>query len=143
MGQMPPRAGSTARDIRPLLGMARQSRSDPWKRALALCACGVSLLLAIACNETNAPTVGTVRVSVTTTGSDVDLDGYSVIVDGASPQTVGVNAAVVISEVPTGGHDVELNGVAANCTVAGQNPQSVAVRGGKTVQVACVVHCVA
>src|SRR5213593_1875030 len=108
MGRLPAGALGTARDSHTRLGTARQCRSDPWKRAVALCACGVFLLLATACNETNAPAFGTVTVSVTTTGGDVDLDGYSILVEGASPRTVGVNAAVVISEVPTGGHDVEL-----------------------------------
>ncbi len=143
MRRIPAGAVGTARDAQTRLGMARRSRRNPWKRALALCACAASLLLVAACDETNAPTVGTVRVSVTTTGGDVDLDGYSVMVDGASPQTVPVNETVVISSVPSGAHAVALSDVAANCTVAGQNPRPVTVTGGETVEVGFVVSCVA
>src|SRR6266581_2635808 len=143
MRRIPAGAVGTARDAQTRLGMARRSRRNPWKRALALCACAASLLLVAACDETNAPTVGTVRVSVTTTGGDVDLDGYTVMVDGASPQTVPVNETVVISSVPSGAHAVALSDVAANCTVAGQNPRPVTVTGGETVEVGFVVSCVA
>ena len=143
MRRIPAGAVGTARDAQTRLGMASRSRRNPWKRALALCACAAYLLLVAACDETNAPTVGTVRVSVTTTGGDVDLDGYSVMVDGASPQTVPVNETVVISSVPSGAHAVALSDVAANCTVAGQNPRPVTVTGGETVEVGFVVSCVA
>jgi hypothetical protein len=84
-----------------------------------------------------------VRVTVNTTGGDLDLDGYALTVDAAGQLRIAVTGTMFLSDLPTGPHDVELIGVAANCAVAGQNPRSVIVRGGETVEVSFAISCVA
>ena len=113
-----------------------------WSTALALRAWGVALLLAAGCRD-QGPSTGNVRVTVTTTGGDLDLDGYALTVDGAGQQSIAVSGTMLLPDLPTGPHDVELIGVAANCTVAGPNPRLVAVRGGAVVEVSFAVSCVA
>src|SRR5437867_1085185 len=113
-----------------------------WSTALALRAWGVALLLAAGCRD-QGPSTGNVRVTVTTTGGDLDLDGYALTVDGAGQQSIAVSGTMLLPDLPTGPHDVELIGVAANCTVAGPNPRLVAVRGGAVVEVSFAVSWVA
>src|SRR5213596_157558 len=93
--------------------------------------------LSTACGEGPlVPTTGAIRVALTTTGADPDADGYAVTLDGAAPQTVGVNATLLLRDLGTGSHTVALSGLAANCTASGENPRGVTVRAGDTVQVA-------
>ena len=103
--------------------------------------------LAIACDGGNRgigpSTTGALLVSVTTTGADHDADGYAVTVGTAQPRAVGAAGTVVIPELPTGDHHVELSGVAANCTVTAANPRLVTISRGDTTQVAFRVTCVA
>src|SRR5690349_5911887 len=107
----------------------------------ALRACLVFLLVAGGCHD-QGPTTGSLRITVTTTGGDLDLDGYTLTIDAAAPQSIAVTGTVVLPGLPTGPHDITLIDVAANCTVAAQNPRSVIVRGGATVDVSFAVSCV-
>src|SRR5256712_13063570 len=100
--------------------------------------------LSTACGEGPlVPTTGAIRIALTTTGADPDADGYAVTLDGAAPQTVGVNATLVLRDLGTGSHSVALAGLAVNCAASGENPRGVPVRAGDTVQVAFAVVCVA
>jgi hypothetical protein len=83
---------------------------------------------------------GSIAVSVSTSGSDWDKDGYTVKVDGGSATTVGVSGSANFSNVGTGSHSVSLEGLAANCTAAA-NPQTVSVANGRTSQVQFAVNC--
>jgi hypothetical protein len=95
---------------------------------------------------------GAVQVTVATTGTDVDPDGYMVCVDYVSDwnngyfcnyhYAIGANGAAEIAELYPGSHTVLLEGVAPNCTVAGPNPRSVNLPGGTVVEVAFQVNCV-
>jgi hypothetical protein len=87
--------------------------------------------------------VGDLDVSTTTTGSDLDPDGYTVSVDGGQSQTIGSNGSVTFSGLAEGDHTVELTGVAGNCTVSGANPRTVTVPFGGTVTTAFGITCVA
>ena len=124
-----------------LPGLARRFRKNRWMAAVTRCACGVALLLAAGCRD-QGPSTGNVRVTVTTTGGDLDLDGYALTVDAAGQQSIAVTATVLLPDLPTGPHDVEVTGVAANCTVGGPNPRSIIVRGGQTIEVSFPVACV-
>jgi WD40 repeat protein len=101
------------------------------------------LLAAAGCDGTSEPRTGAIRLAVATTGGDLDLDGYGVTVNAVQRQTIAVNAAAVIPDLPTGSYDVALSGVAANCTVSGQNTRAVTVTGGDTTEVAYAIGCVA
>ncbi len=85
---------------------------------------------------------GTLTVSTSTTGSSLDPDGYTVTVDGGSPQPIGTNASVNYANLPAGDHAVALADVAPNCTVTGANPETVTVPAGGTATAAFSVSCV-
>src|SRR4051812_31752779 len=59
--------------------------------------------------------MGDISVSVTTTGSDLDPDGYSVTVDGTGSKALPTNGSVTYPKVDVGSHSATLSGLAANC----------------------------
>jgi PKD repeat protein len=85
---------------------------------------------------------GNLTVTTSTTGSNLDPDGYSATVDGAS-QPIGVNGSVTFTGLAGGDHSVTLSGVAANCTVSGANPRTVTVPSGGTASTTFAVSCAA
>jgi hypothetical protein len=89
------------------------------------------------------PTVGSIRVTIATTGPNQDPDGYRFAIDGGSAQAVGVNATATVSDLPAGSHRVRLSGLSANCTLAGRASKDVPVTGGQTSEVAFSVTCAA
>lgn len=95
----------------------------------------------VACggDDPTQPEVGTLQVVASTSGDDVDQDGYMVTLDGAQSQTVDANGAVTFSEVTAGAHLVELSGVASNCTVDGANPKSATSNAGANFDVNCIL----
>jgi len=96
-----------------------------------------------ACATTAAPPVqpGSIRITTTTSGFDLDVNGYLFAVDGVAGQLIGTNAAVTVPDLAAGGHTVTLYGVASNCSVEGANPRAVSVAGGGTTEVAFSVVC--
>lgn len=95
----------------------------------------------VACTEVPG-TSGVLTVTTTSTGFDVDPDGYVLAVDGGTPQPVGVNTELSIAKLSVGPHSVSLASVARNCTVDGENPRNVAIVEGDTVRVSFAVTCV-
>ena len=90
---------------------------------------------------TCSATTGIIQVTTTTGGTSLDPDGYTLSVDGGTPQPIGASATIPIPDLPPGDHTVGLAGVAANCTVEGDNPRSVAVAGEATVPADFTVTC--
>src|SRR6266581_8463352 len=91
-------------------------------------ACCVLLLLVLTTCSKEGPTGPTevaLRVSVVTTGVDIDPDGYSVALDGEPGRSVAVDGAVTFTAVTTGSHSVALAGIAGNCQLSGPNPRQV------------------
>src|SRR2546425_834454 len=104
--------------------------------------------LSTACKDSNQPpTTGALRVSVATTGIDVDPNGYRVTFDLFSPDSmsggapVGLNGSVTITLLLPGSHTVGLGRVPSNCGVGGSNPRSVKISAGDTVTVAFTIVC--
>jgi len=85
---------------------------------------------------------GNLTVSTSTTGSSLDPDGYTVTVDGGSPQAIGINASVSYTNLSAGSHTVAISGVAANCTVSGGTSRTVSVPSGSTATTTFSVSCV-
>src|SRR5439155_423135 len=75
---------------------------------------------------------GDVYVSTSTTGVDLDPDGYTVTVDGGASQPMASNGTVTFTGVAAGSHTVALSGIAGNCSVTNANPQTVTVTAGAT-----------
>jgi hypothetical protein len=89
----------------------------------------------------------TLHVTTTTTGVSLDPDGYFVCLDldpwqdgCAYASDIGVNGGATVPVAP-GTHDVQLDGVAPNCTVSGDNPRTITANANTEVPFA--VTCVA
>ena len=85
-------------------------------------------------------TAGSLTVVAVTTGNALDPDGFTVTVDQGEAQPIGDNASVTVS-LPAGNHTVLLSDVAESCAVAGDNPRTVLVTAGSTVQTTFSVAC--
>src|SRR6266545_6973998 len=77
------------------------------------------------------PPPGTIIVTVQASGGDID-NNYEIVLGGVR-YPIDLSAAPLAA--PEGNQTVELQGVAANCTVTSQNPVSVAVSPGKSVEI--------
>jgi len=86
---------------------------------------------------------GEIAVSTTTTGADLDPDGYLLAVDGMEAPGIGVNAELVLTSFDPGVHAVTLSGVASNCAVQGGATRSVTVAARETAHADLQVVCAA
>jgi hypothetical protein len=104
---------------------------------------GIASLVAfeVVCEEIPT-TTGTLNVSTTTTGSDPDPDGYAFSIDAGPPQAVGTNTTASVANLAAGLHSIVLSGLAANCTLEGDNPRNVTVPAGGTTDMTFGVTCV-
>ena len=103
----------------------------------------ITLTLIVACSEdvSEPPIRGTIEVSTATTGRAFDPDGYGIVLNGGAVRLVGANDTRVLSHLAAIDHDVQLTGVAANCTLAGPNPRTIEVRAGETAAVSFELSC--
>jgi len=97
----------------------------------------------VGCGDTliSVSTDGRIEISVTTTGLDVDADGFSVSVDGGTQQFVAPAGRVTLTGLSAGSHSVFLSGLAENCHVDGSNPRTVVVGGDGRAAVGFSVVC--
>ena len=100
----------------------------------------VPVAFAVGCTATSGKS-GTIRISTTTTGVDLDPDGYRVSVDGGAGAVVGVNDGLVVPGLNPGSHTVSLGGTAFNCTVSSANPRSVVVVKDATADLVFAIRC--
>src|SRR5256886_9830184 len=109
--------------------MARTTSWTLWAAA------AVTLMGAAACNDSQSPRprallglpdVGTLAVTVTTSGSNTP-SGYTVTVDGSSSQSVGSTGVATFLGLPSSSHTVLLSCVSSNCSVTGDNPRTVSL----------------
>ena len=85
-------------------------------------------------------TTGDVRVSVTTSGQDLDLDGYTVLVNQVARGIVPPNGQTTLQFLQPGNASISLSNVAPNCSPAAAS-QSVAVVAGVLATVNMTVTC--
>src|SRR5947207_15999536 len=91
------------------------------------------------------PTTGNLTVTTSTSGSDVPAS-YTLNASGpggSTNQAIGANTSVTFSGVTPGDYTVSLADVAANCTMSGANPRTVAVPPGGTGSTTFAVRCTA
>ena len=67
--------------------------------------------------EVDCPLTGA-RITVTTTGVDLDPDGYRVMVDGSDRGAIASNGTV-FTRLDPGSRTISLAGLASNCAVEG------------------------
>jgi hypothetical protein len=87
------------------------------------------------------PTTGQIAVTTVTTGDTPDADGYALTLDGNVAGNIGVNADVIIPDLAVADYSVGLTNVAANCTVAGDNPRTLGVTAGLSTTTTFSVDC--
>ena len=111
-------------------------------RAALLTSVLVSMMGLFGCGGgPTGPTDGTLEVIASTTGSDLDPDGYSLTLDGAAPQPLAPNGADTVASLSVGTHTVTLAGVAPNCVLGGENPRTVDVAAGGMARLRFEVVC--
>jgi hypothetical protein len=88
-----------------------------------------------------ARAVGSIRVTVFTSGSAADPDGYQVLLDAPPGQAVEPDGSVRFNDVAVGSHTVTLDGVASNCTVKDGASRTVPVTTGSVADVTFRVSC--
>ncbi|HET6639033.1 MAG TPA: hypothetical protein VFH82_09660 [Gemmatimonadota bacterium] len=138
--------------------MARQGLSLSWYRgcilenfrlhlptyrgkSLAFILADIRAIIAACLANDGEPDDGALEITTATSGDDQDPDGYTFAVDGGSAQAVGTNAVVTVQDLALGDHQVSLSGVAANCTVGGDNPRTVSISSGATAQTTFSITC--
>lgn len=97
---------------------------------------------AVTCDGIPA-SAGDIHVTVATSGTAQDPDGYVLTLDGANSRPVGTDATIVLTHVTPGDHQLSLDGLAANCAVGGANPLEVTVLEGASVPADFGVSCAA
>ena len=124
-----------------LSGVAANCSVDASSKTAAITAGSTTpLSFSVSCSQ--IVTTGTLVVATSTTGSDLDPDGYLVSVDGGPGQPIGVNGTLNVPNLTAGSHTVSLSGVASNCTVSA-NPQSVTIAAAGTTSLSFAVSCAA
>ena len=88
------------------------------------------------------PTVGSIRVTTSTSGPNPDTDGYRFAIDAGSARPIAVSATETVGDVSVGSHTVVLSGVADNCSVDDAS-KNVVVTEGETSEVAFSITCIA
>jgi hypothetical protein len=89
----------------------------------------------------SAPPRGEIHASVTSTGAELDSDGYALLVDGNNVGAVAGSSNTAVTNVPPGQHSVGMTGLSCNCTVIGTNPQMVTVADKLAAPVTFNVSC--
>jgi hypothetical protein len=87
------------------------------------------------------PLTGDLGVTVSTSGSSLDKNGYTVVVDSGMATPIPPNGAVLFRDLRVGDHSVELGNVSKKCSLSGANPRSVTVVFGDTISTAFEVTC--
>jgi Tol biopolymer transport system component len=108
--------------------------------------CSVILLsvcgLALACGrDTTEPAAGALKLTISTTGGDLDPDGYTVTVDAGSPVVVPTNGTLSIPDLSPGQHTVTLAGLALNCVLGTPGPLEVTLSGPEGASARFEVTC--
>src|SRR5689334_1820018 len=85
--------------------------------------------------------VGEIEVQVTSSGSPPDPDGYTLSLDGAPGQAVGVSDTIHLTDVSVGSHNLSLAGLAPNCRLQSPNPVAPDVTLGQTATAVFQVSC--
>ena len=84
---------------------------------------------------------GVIQVNVSTSGADLDADGYLATLDGSGPALpLPPTGSASFPEVAAGDHTVALSGLASNCTVDAAS-KSVTVTAGDTATVGFTISC--
>jgi Tol biopolymer transport system component len=107
-------------------------------RSALVCLCA-STILGCGGESITRPTTGTLQVSVTTTGTDIDPDGFQLSVDGAPGQSLPANGTVTWTGAG-GSHTLAISGLAFNCDLIAA-PATATLTLGQTTHVDVSATC--
>jgi hypothetical protein len=95
-----------------------------------------------ACDDPGDPssTAATLVITVSTTGLDIDPDGYHVLVDGGRRELVSTNGSV-LAQLEPGSRTIGLSGLSENCTIEGPASHAVGVGDTEVAPVEFAVVC--
>lgn len=87
------------------------------------------------------PAKGDITVSTSTSGDELDEDGYDITVENFGSKSIGLNDEVEIMNVFAGSRTVQLDEIDPDCSVDGNNPKSVSVPVDGELEVSFSVTC--
>lgn len=85
---------------------------------------------------------GTIVVTASTGGEGRDTDGFRLTIDGSDALLLQANSRIFLTGLSEGTHQLQLLGIAANCSVQGTNPRSVSVGAGERSETTFTITCV-
>lgn len=91
-------------------------------------------------NPKPEPTTGTIEITTQTTGKDKD-DAYTITVNGSNSTSADSSDTVYLTNLEEGSYKMQLNDIAENCSVDGDNPKNVSVTAGDTTATSFDVEC--
>ena len=118
-------------------------RYSPWFRVSAGLLASIAISLTMpGCGESGTGVeVPALQITASTTGSDLDPDGYAITVDGGARQTIAANGPLTVGSLPAGDHVIQLSGISPNCQVQGENPRTVTVTAGASASADFAIVC--
>ena len=93
--------------------------------------------------EVTCEPAGSLVITTETTGMSVDANGYDFNIDGSIAGPITSNSSQTLFGLPPGEHAIELNGVAANCQVGGDNPRTLTIEVDATTSTQFQISCAA
>jgi hypothetical protein len=84
---------------------------------------------------------GAVRFAASTSGGDLDFDGYEVMVDNGRTLPLRIDGEVIFGGLDPGMHDAQLQGIAANCDASSPGVTRFEVKPYETTQVHFQITC--
>ena len=137
----------------------RVALAHAWALALPT----VLVLLATSCSDSVGPTeptnpvptapgvkppispttgsTGSLRIITSTTGTDLDPNGYAALVDSTTRLPIDLNDTVVVAGLKPGTHSVYMDNVSLNCRGNTQLTRSVSIQAGVTTTVTYSFAC--
>jgi hypothetical protein len=119
--------------------------SHPHRSASFLALAGLFTFACIGAIEPLPNGTGTIMITVSTAGIDLDADGYILTIDSELPQAVDLNAVVTVGSLVFGKHVVRLHGLSPNCYYTTGDHRSVNLvnsRSASPVAISFSVLCV-
>jgi hypothetical protein len=87
------------------------------------------------------PTTGALELTVSTTGHDLDPNGYTLSIDEGTPTAVPANGTVTHDDLLPGAHALSLADLDENCAPQEQVPFSFSITAGVQTKVTLHVTC--